>query len=1298
MKKINFKKRILFSSVALGIVGSSIGVATSLTSINKDVALKNNETLNSVSSQNLNNVATQAFSIPTFSDLSAPRQNIAFNSTNSKFAVITSPTTQAAAATTNYDGVALYDSNNGSKIWEGNASNLVTPSSGTSQQTTGTIKAISFLQGSLGREELLMVLIEDNSSLKLSFVSTTNSNNTPTVKQTISLTNGSGSTNNGYQYFINVNNFLNLSIDICGIKNDSSSSISFKYLNLNSTSSNNSFNLININSTIYSSFFSTNSKINSFYFDENNYYFVFQQDKNNVQTVVEPQLENNNVVTLMKVKKNFNSTISIDSSNLMSLNLPTEYMTLLSSGFFLANAIGNNGVNHLVLSKKQATTQQEETSTTNDLVIVTYNTANFGSSNPFSIKKLTINNISSTISTILSISPLYDNVGAISGFISLTSDNKAIRFDVNFNSYEQYYDFSKLSGEQIKNGETIVNVYTKKNDATWYGQAATGTIYQFSGPNLIGKLESTQTERQEILASVGFIDEKNLSSSIIFQKAEDNETFKNFINNNALSFLEILNDDPVFGTPVILATVESIQNVSGSSNKYVNIKFEQQLRKINTSGSIVQTETKVLLGYQTYTFINDNIKVSVKAKSEIPQSITEKYPSQVTQEEVKQILNIENASNYTIGLQPNDSFGTLTVNITSPYAWVNGQLKVNYIETVNIGTANSPYFMIDILNGLSGTVEFATDEYLEKQPELKSSLSIKYGSTLPSDVSASDILNDFIILGDAFSDRQLINQGVIEAPSASNVQLIPVDTDGYLYVTLTIPKIGNKTNIVYSFKTASIFKQNATSSQNSYLFFKTNEEVLNVDIVIGTTTQKLSSYLPTKIAQQIQNDTKWLLYFVDMSYYVLNLIYDNSVDQSQKEASLEIQTNDGLGELTVGIRFKNKIPGLDSNVFSKTFTGFAKQGSAGAPQVLPTFSWKNLSSTQFSGMTASEVTVEQINKISSLLYEENATAKNLAKSISVTPLNASAAVMVTLTYKNWWEKQSINGQETNVLLQEKTFTTILTNGIRSSKQALNTIVWKSYDELDDNIKNSTADNAIQTINSSASTDLEKLQKLANLSDPLIAEINANPQNLALSITSNNAMGTIDAFARFTINGETQSFGTTISGFNLESANYVVVLASDTSEVAKELKQFIPSQLTDAQIGSLVQVQLGNNFSRRITSSYDDIKGTLTVKVELFETLSNNETVDVIPAVERTYTGFKTNIPEYKGTNYLIVSLSIIIPIVLLLSPILYIVLYKNRKDVKKFSKVLDKRLSEQMKKKKNVEVNSIKDLLSIDND
>lgn len=1305
MKRNKISKKIVYSVLSLGFLGST-GLALSNVTKTSD----NFYSQKVSSSLNANDVASpkvangSSVNIPPLNqtsngdvDFSTPRQYSAFNSDNTKYAILNSSDTSTTSGTSSsFDQMTLYDMSNGSVKWTKKVSDLNDTAIVTKTNlTSGKFLAITYLQGFGSRKDMILTLVSANSKLYLTGLDLSNGNQNFIFEIQNSAVNKQTSQSNT-QYFVFVNNFIDANIQIVKIDYSSTQqvpstqpSLKLSFANIVGINHQRAINFTEttISNNIMSTMFqSKDYVVSSYYRDSYNNYFVFQQNiKNNINSQA-----HDNFAILLKVGKNQTAN-DITTSNFMSLSITAEQAKLFSNSnkpLVVNIQQYNENENFIIFSQDESGISKNDSNSQNKqtYLIGKYSNNNFGNSTSINFSSIE----SQYDGNIVSMTPLYSNQGDISGFLALNNKNKALRFSNDFTTVQLYHDLSKVGGTST-NGNKFYNIFTRFGDPNWYAQESNGEFYQFSAANYIGKLSDSSTSRDEIIAGFTFKEQEKVPTSITFKNVNDTN-FDSYISTYAKEFLNIESFDPVFGDPIISAKNITKEKIGDTNNYYVTIGFYQTLR--NTGR--VNGTNDVLLGYQTYIFTNSPSTVSIKDKSQIPTSITQKKPSDVTKDEVEQILNISNCGDYELGLQPNDAFGTLTVNITSKYVWIAGELKVDYRQSITIGSPESPYFMIDLLNGLSSNVEFVTDKYLDNHAELKSALQIRYGTMLPSEVSATQILSDFVILGDAFFDGRLINQGIITPPSAENVQLTPADNEGYLYVTVTIPKVGEKRNLTYSFKTAEIFRKSATASQNAFIIFKDNETVLDQEIVVSNQTYKLQSYLPSNISSQLQTEKTWLLYFANISNYILNMIY---TEDPNPDASLYVNANDGLGQLTVGIKFNKPVDGLNGNIFEKTFTGFTSQGATGqpAPNNFPTFQWGKIDNNAFNGKTPSDITVATIEGLSSSLFEGNGTTNSLKRDIIVTPLNASAAVLVEVTYYNWWEERQIEGENRAILLPKKSFTTILTNGLRSAKESINTIVWKSFDELDANITSSTANNAIATISASAATDLEKLKQVANVSQALEKELSKEESNLAISITANNALGYIEIFARFDINGEAQSFGTKISGFSLESSNYIVTLANTTDKKVDELKTKLPSELTDEEIGSLINVQLGNNLTKKITTNFDDLKGTLTVTIQLFDT-STGIAVEATPAVTRTYYGFKTNVPEYKGTNYVIVSVSIVLPIVILLTPILYIVLYKNKKDIKKFSKVLDKRLSQHNKRKKVVDVNKIEDLLLIEKD
>lgn len=1315
MKK-RFKNKLYISTLAISLTGAFAGVATvalpssSLSSSNNEISdisqQLNSSTVKAAGSTDL--LAPWNIDTQNLNNLDSPIQNMAFNNWNSQYALITTNSTtynnstySISTSKTNpdYNSLSVFKMSEGSTVWSKQASEITVNS--TNSIEGSKFVATSYVSSYLNREAYYLAVIKGtDNNYYLAFLKESDGS-LVTSKQL----NATSETTSSPQFYINVVSSTTLDINVYEISVDKTkNSLAINLFDLVSSSPNLAVSDSNLSvsnnfastpTNLLSSYFyknngtSISSKITKTYTDNDYIYFVFQQDDD---TISSNNL--NNYVTILRLPISSHE-VSISSDSFYSISLTISQFDSITSDKAKnrpsVSVASNGNDNTIILSSANSSTY----------LYATINSSMFNGSTVASFNSMT----SIESAYIVSVSTLYTSNSIVDGYIALLSTNKAIKISLDFSSITLLYDFNSLNASSSK---LIFNLFTITGDVNWYAQMTDGKIIQFNGSNLIGQLGSdTVKNRTENSANVFLLPSSEIPSQVLFQKVSDDnsnasESFKNYIKNNVLSFLSVKSYDTAFGAPSFDAEVKSI--TKNSDNNYsVSIQFTQNLRKI-TSGSIVTNNpTSVVIATQTYTFINADSSITVKSKDSIPAAITSKLPSEITSNYITSILNFNNVGNYTITLEPNDAKGILNVQVKSDAVWVDGSLKTNYIQNVTVGSEDAPYFKVDLFNGLSSSIDLVTDDYLNKTENatLKTTLTNKYSSTLPSEVTAKNIIDDFLVFGAAFNSTQLIANGLIQKPTENNVQLYPMDSEGKLYVIVTIPKIGDQTNVTYSFDVASLFKKDFTTNHNVYLNFLSNDSVLEKKYTVTTggssTETALKTLTPSSIVSLINSNKSLLFYFMDMSNYVFNILA-NLVDNSSNEAVLTIAPSDPLGTITFTINFKQQIPGLDSS-YSCIFSGFttANTNLSGKPNQMPGFSWGTLTSTALNGKKPADITSDYLvqNQSSLFVYVNN--SNQLNHEINVTPLNGSGAVLVTITFYDWWENQTINGEQQSVKLAQKTFSTVLKNGLSQSKEPINSVVWKSFYELtltNSTYTASTASNAVALINSAASTDLEKLKLLTNLSDYLSSNIESaiktDPSALSLSIVPNDTEGTLSIYSTIKVDGETYNYSNVLSGFNLVGANYSVTLAQETSDAVAALKNSVPSDLTTEQIESLINVSIGNGLTKNVQVSYDDLKGTVSVTVNLYKD------GQVVATTTRDYSGFKTSSITYNGTNVLIVVSAVIIPIVLLLTPILYISLFKNRRDIKRISKVLDKRLSEQAHKKKSTEVNTIADLLNLE--
>ena len=394
--------------------------------------------------------------------------------------------------------------------------------------------------------------------------------------------------------------------------------------------------------------------------------------------------------------------------------------------------------------------------------------------------------------------------------------------------------------------------------------------------------------------------------------------------------------------------------------------------------------------------------------------------------------------------------------------------------------------------------------------------------------------------------------------------------------------------------------------------------------------------------------------------------------------------------MTLNIKLKDPIDGIGDTI-SRTFVAFQSSGSIINQESI--FSWGNIDALK--SRTPSSITVNDL--LNGGAFNEGGSTASLEKDVKINPINTTGSLEVTVTYKNFVQKRidqnTGNTTEQLEIVPVKTFKNVFT-GFQIRGNPVDVIVWKSESELEQQYRNRTPSELLTQI--SSNTDVDKLKIFTKSSDELNTFLSdvSNAENISLNFSGNDVTGTISIVGILTIDGVQRSIGATISGFNTSNNNFPIVMTNKESQTLVNLKAAkLPSEVTDADLTMFYSVQNGNSLQKVISKSFDDVAGTLTVKVELIS--ANGSASSVVGTSQETYSGFKTNVPIYSGTNWTIVSLSIIIPAVIMMIPISYILFVRNKIDIKRFSKKLDQRLTEETKKKKVKNVKSINDLLDM---
>lgn len=1015
-----------------------------------------------------------------------------------------------------------------------------------------------------------------------------------------------------------------------------------------------------------------------------------------------------------------NPTISSNTASFTSANYNS--ISLANSGF---NANSTYKVNVLSTSTTSfnLVVSDSSSSSTGNLVTASLNLNNFSAA-------VTTNTVQDVVlkttatgglanSFISEVSPVYTiNSSNISYYIGLTSDNLAIELDTSFNYVTTLYDFNKSS---IANMGKIWNIYTKSGDSNWYAQMTDGTFAEFTDSTFIGQWDTIlQNESQELPVNISILEQSQISSTILYQKVANDQnngydsTFTTFLSSATAyeNFLTINFQDPRLNgqLPDIRVIASSFSAPTDGSKTYsVTLTFQQNLREIDANGNVEttsQTTNLITLGSKTYTF-NNNIGTITPATGYIDQSSTDKtpvdtdvimptyvtsmMPSQVAQlinqdtsdnklgadnyAVVNNIVQIENADGASFYASGSDSTGVLTLTVSVPAFWTSSgstaTLNTPYSKTYVFGTSTTPYFNFNPFGSDAATSVTEKDATYFSDTSNASdvaSLESKYSTILPSNADPMDLFNDFFVLGSAFTNESNLSSGSIVMPTSDNIQVIPFDSQGYAYISVTFPKIGNQQDVRYSFQTPAIFLKDQFAKSSTY-FVWNDSNVANMQLNGTSLSTTKASSIANMINQSSTSPSSLdgiLKTFASYSNNFLNLF-----------SSVTATADDTFGMLTIQATLSQDAinAGYSQNDFVTSFSGFQQSGTSTSQATSFSFSTIDSSNSIFS-MSPSQVTAADLINAGNITLPSGYSADQMNYYVTLTPSNSTGTLGVAITFDNWVETQ--NGATTQI--PKKTFTETLKGFVKSGIQN-SMLVWKSIDDISSQLTSITPSNVITTL--STQSGLTLLQNFANISYDLSTKLNDN--NVNVYLIPDNDTGSLTVSTTLNINGAVQSFSTTISGFKSSSSlDPNVVIVPDTQSNASLLaaiKQKLPSQVTIADLTSLYSLSNydSSNWKLSITLEPDDATGMLTVSYK-FDSLQSSGYSTSPQTI--TYSGLKTYVPDNKGTNWGVVAACIIVPLVVFITPIFIFGYVQTRRDMKKIARRLDRRLEEERKKEK----------------
>lgn len=898
------------------------------------------------------------------------------------------------------------------------------------------------------------------------------------------------------------------------------------------------------------------------------------------------------------------------------------------------------------------------------------------------------------------------NNANIISYLALDNLDRVIKYDSKFLNPNVIYNFKQAS---VSLGD-IPYIFTKPGDPNWYALMKDAKFVQFLDSNLIGRWDAISASSSlELAVNFNILNSNEIKPLVIYQQiANDSNNgysteFNQYLNNSRsyVDFMNVTFVDPRLGASLPDISISASAFVANADRIYeIELTFTQTLRTLNPDGSIdgsVVNPPKYVLFKNKYKFINaegiiygaigstSNYKpVTPTTEFSVPIFLKNKLPSEITELEIRDFLikNL-NVPNFIITKSPSDLYGILDLVVSIPIMWKNNGVGSYFIVqseiiTFSFGTQQQPFFKSNPLSGQNADIILVDENYAPIDSSLFAKLKLKYSATFPSSATISNVFTDFLILGSAFFNQSLITSGEIVLPGINDILLLPLDVDGQILAKITFPKIGNILNKEILFYTPKVFRANPTANESIYFMFRNNEEVLNTNF--GASTDKLSSKLPSELAEYLNGSGNPSLVQTILGYFsIYSSYFNNLISKAVDENGIIIDAiaDDVAGTLDIQIKLANTLPNSNIYTFDKIFFGFTKSGAI--PTNVATFNFNNIPNNLLQ-LLPSEISIDQLKTAN--VFNMNEVASVLPVNIILEPINTSGILGIKLIFNNWVE--SINN--TIVITPTKEFSRYFSN-FRIGKEQVASIIFKSFDEIDAQYKNAFPTFVVNSIKANEPTNLGQLLQFAHVSDSVKSYISQpnNDSKLSLQYIPDDTKGTISVIS--TLHGyfnptNISVYESKISGFNYIYNNIPVKFEDDNSPKVQALRSKLPVDITDEEISTLYTISYVDG-APSVTTVIDPIRnnldGTLTINIYFKNpTLEGNENIWQTANIE--YSGFSTLVPLENNIDYLPVILSIVIPLILFVPPIVFISYFKNKKEIKRLSQLLDKRLTDIEKK------------------
>lgn len=803
-----------------------------------------------------------------------------------------------------------------------------------------------------------------------------------------------------------------------------------------------------------------------------------------------------------------------------------------------------------------------------------------------------------------------------SSYIALSKNNVLVVLDSRFN----YLDQVSLV-DVLPTGSEIISIQTF--GSTYLLYLSNGQVLVYNNSGFIGNNRSLATFGLESPARISFFEQSAIKNGVSYF-TNTTDDFQRSIQTNTSAFFEIEKSYNI-GNPKLSFEFDESNIENKEYNKELTVRVYQELRPINNSAAVVETDEKntlkIYLGEKTYKFYLGEARVEAKNIEHIPDSIKKNLPSRVIEmykgresELINVLLNVSNINLYDkIGSEDNKN---LTITLKSND--LRGVLDIIASVAYQFGTSQSSRTFNVSIRGFASTNVDRDQLKYKLNPKEKTELSQKYFNTSPKDFKVNDAIDNFITLSPFLKTQKY------------NITMIPDEEKGTIIFTITFD-FNNKnlkfdkdssamqvTDNSITWSSEQVFKSSPTINENLLLTFNTFSQIQekNAAIVLQQ---------PTKIYELIESKTNIKdkvaeierFGFVTMSKYIKENISGVIISS----------VNDFQGEFTLQIVLRQALAGTLKSSYTYDYSGFAKAISRSEnvfnisfltkEQYLKRFfttNENNIFNLVPSAVTSNDLLIRNGNDLSAngilgglISFSEN--ALNSQFNITLTPENNTGKLLITIVFGSFLELDK-NGAITSV--SNKKIIHYYDGFKKTNQNGIYYLNWRSFDSLEKkNNENNEEEKKLGTIKASEFVDqissqssFAKLLLFGDLSSAAINHYRLNDDMYNISIVTNDDKGTVNVIVNFSNWNHSSAivqFSQSFSGFKVpeekieeEITNYS---PSESEFVVKtnidQIKaKYLPSELTPQILSNFFSFKNNvlNQRDKKVYFVFDESKG------------------------------------------------------------------------------------------------------------